>query len=112
MTPRQLPLNVTASVVLDASGNGTASVGPTAQGETWLAGYTAGVLTQETAITSEAQCRVYCGGRFIGGTTWGSTGDASTTTPQLATGQVVEAQWTGGDPGATAVLDVTGTKSV
>ena len=109
---RTLPLNVSAQTVLDADGNGTASTGPLSAGETWLAGFTAGVLTRETSITSEAQCRVYCGGRFIGGTTWGSTGDASTNTTQLSVGQVVEAQWTGGDPGATAMLDVTGTKQV
>lgn len=109
---RNVPLNTSAQVVLDADGNGQVSIGPTSQGETWLAGFTAGVLTEETSVTSEAQCRVFCGGKFIGGTTWGSTGDASTNTTQLSTGQVVMAQWTGGDPGATAKLDITGTRSV
>lgn len=106
------PLNATATVVLDASGNGDAQTGPTAQGEVWAAGFNAGVSTVETTITSQAVCRVYCAGRFIGGTTWGSTGDASNQTPQLSVGQVVMASWTGGDPGATAVLDVTGTRTV
>lgn len=109
---RQVPLSTSAQVVLDADGNGTAEVGPTAQGETWSAGFTAAVSTQEIDITSEALCRVYCGGRFIGGTTWGSTGDSSTNTPQLSAGQVVMAQWAGGDPGATAILDITGTRMI
>lgn len=107
-----VPLNVTAPVVLDASGNGTASIGPTGFGEVWEAGFCAAVSTAETTVTNEAICRVYCAGRLIGGTTWGSTGDSSTDTPQLATGQLVEARWTGGDPGATAVLDVTGSRTV
>lgn len=107
-----LPLTATVSVVLDADGNGTAATGPTAQGETWLPGFNAAVSTQETGIVNEAQCRVYCAGRFVGGTTWGSTGDSSTDTPQLAVGQQVSAQWTGGDPGATAVLDITGSRNV
>lgn len=109
---RTLPLSVSASTTLDSSGNGTVSAGPQSSGEIWEAGFTAGVRTQETAVTSESQCRVFCGTRFIGTTTWGSTGDASTNTPQVSVGQLVEAQWTGGDAGATAVLDLTGTRQV
>src|ERR1700733_15342083 len=99
---RSLPLSVSANTILDGDGNGTASIGPQSPGETWAPGFNAAVSTQETTITNEAICRVYCGGRFIGGTTWGSTGDATTDTPQLGVGQEVTAQWPGGDPGATA----------
>jgi hypothetical protein len=109
---RNLPLSASAQTVLDSSGNGTAEIGPQSPGETWQAGFIAAVRTQETTVTDEAICRVYCGGRFIGGTTWGSTGDSSSDTPQLGVGQVVTAEWTGGDAGATAVLDITGTKTV
>ena len=51
---------------------------------------------------------------FAGGTTWGSTGDSGTaaTGSVIAVGAQVFAQWTGGDPGATAFLTVTGTKTV
>lgn len=113
--PRQLPLSAGAKVTLDASGNGTASVGPTAQGETWQAGFTAAVHCSSNA--SEAQAKAYCGGGvspqyFIGGTTWGSTGDSTTNTPQMQVGQQVFAVWTGGDPGATAFLSVNGTRVV
>lgn len=113
--PRQLPLNASAQVTLDGSGNGTASVGPTAQGETWQAGFTASV--HASTNVNEAQAKLYCGGGvspayFVGATTWGSTGDSNTDTPQTHTGQVVTAVWAGGDPGATAYLSVNGTRLV
>lgn len=113
--PRALPLSAFAQVTLDGSGNGTAAVGPTAQGETWAAGFTAAVHASTNA--AEATCRVYCGAGsspqyFIDGTTWGSTGDSTSNTPQMHTGQVVTAVWTGGDPGATAYLSCTGSRTV
>lgn len=110
-----LPLNASAQTVLDASGNGQCSVGPTAQGETWQAGFVTAVHCSSNA--AEAQCKVYAGGGpspayFVGGTTWGSTGDSSDTNPQLQVGQQVFAVWTGGDPGATAYLSINGTRAV
>lgn len=112
---RQLPLSASASVVLDGSGNGTASAGPTAQGETWAAGFVAAVHASTNA--DEATARLYAGGGaspayFIGGTTWGSTGDSSSNTPQMQVGQQVFAVWQGGDPGATAYLSITGMRTV
>lgn len=112
---RSIPLTASAETVLDASGNGTASVGPTAQGETWEAGFVAGVHCSTNA--NEASMKLYCGGGaspayFVGGTTFGSTGDSSSDTPQLQTGQSVFAVWTGGDPGAAAYLSINGTRSV
>lgn len=113
--PRQVPLNAVAQVTLDGSGNGTASVGPTAQGETWQAGFTVSVHASTNA--SEAQARLYCGGGtspayFIGATTWGSTGDSNTDAPTMHTGQLVTVVWTGGDPGAIAYLSVNGTRTI
>lgn len=112
---REIPLNAVAQVTLDGSGNGTASVGPTAQGETWLAGFTAAV--HASSNVNEAQAKVYCGGGvsaayFVGGTTWGSTGDSTTSTPQMQVGQNVFAVWAGGDPGAVAFLSINGTRRV
>lgn len=112
---RQLPLSAAAQVVLDSSGNGQCSVGPTAQGEVWAAGFVAAVHCSSN--TAEAIMRLYCGAGaspayFAGGTTWGSTGDSSDTTPQMQVGQAVTAVWTGGDPGAIAYLTVTGTRTV
>jgi hypothetical protein len=113
---RQLPLNISAQTVLDADGNGTAGIGPLSAGETWLLGTAAcHVLTNN----SEATCRFYVGGGaspnyFAGGTTWGSTGDSGTAAAGsvIGVGTQVFATWTGGDPGATAYLTVTGTKTV
>jgi hypothetical protein len=112
---RQLPLNVSVSVALDGSGNGTVGTGPTGQGETWLLGTAA---CHVTTNASEAICRFYVGAEaspasFAGGTTWGSTGDSgvAATGSVIAVGTQVFAQWTGGDPGAKAYLTVTGTKT-
>lgn len=112
---RTLPLNTFKQVVLDGSGNGGTSIGPTSQGEIWEAGFTAAVKC--TSNIKEAACLIYCGDQaadtmFNDGTTWGSTGDSSTNTAQLVTGQQVFAVWTGGDPGATATLSVSGSRIV
>jgi hypothetical protein len=104
-----------ATVQAGAAGGATLSVGPTAQGEIWQAGFT--VAVHCSTNVNEATCRIYCGGGvspayFIGGTTWGSTGDSSTNTPQMQVGQRVWAVWTGGDPGAEAYLSITGMRTV
>lgn len=112
---RTLPIDTFAMVQLDGNGNGTANIGPTSQGEVWEAGYT--VSVHASTNVSEATCRIYCGADnsaryFADGTTWGSTGDSSTNTAQLSTGQQVFAVWSGGDPGATAYLTVKGIRTV
>jgi hypothetical protein len=111
----QRPLTQTVSVVLDASGNGTASDGPTGFGETWT-----GICVAVHAATdvSEATCRVYVGTSaspnfFADGTTWGSTGDSSDNMPStVPVGYQVFAVWSGGDAGTTAYLNITGTDNV
>jgi len=111
---RLLPLTAKASTVLDANGNGTAEVGPLSFGEQW-SNLTAAV--RASTNTDEAICSTYAGaaatpGYFAGATTWGSTGDSTTNLPTVQVGGNVFAVWTGGDPGATAYLTVTGTKRV
>lgn len=112
---RTLPLNALASTVLDGAGNGTASVGPTAQGETWSLVTVA--MHCDTAV-KEAQAKVYVGGGispgyFQGTALWGSTGDAASATGiTLTVGQQVFCVWTGGDPGAGAHLSIQGTRTV
>lgn len=106
---RTLPLSASASVVL-TGGDGSCSIGPTSQGETWPPGYVVGVYCSTN--NAEAICQVFVGGQFIGSTTWGSTGDSTSDTTNVAVGQTITAQWTGGDPGATAYLNVTGTRQV
>lgn len=111
---RQLRLNAKAYTVLDGDGNGTASTGPESYQEQW-SGLTAAVRVATNA--SEATCSVYAGaaatpGYFRGATTWGSTGDSTTNLSTVQIGGSVFAVWTGGDPGATATLTVTGTRTV
>lgn len=111
---RQLPLNAKAYVTLDASGDGTASAGPLSSGESWD-GLQASVKVATNV--SEATCSTYAGagptpGYFCGATTWGSTGDSTTNLPVVKVGGNIWAVWTGGDPGAQAILTITGTRTV
>ena len=111
---RTLPLNAKAYVTLDGNGDGTASTGPQSSGEVW-SGLTAAV--RASTNVNEAICSTYAGaaatpGYFCGATTWGSTGDSTTNLPVVKVGGNVFATWQGGDPGAQAVLTVTGTKRV
>jgi hypothetical protein len=112
---RTLPFSTSASVVLDSTGSGTASVGPSSSNEVWTLATVA--IHCDTAV-NEAQAKVYAGSGpspayFQGTALWGSTGDsASATGVQLAVGQQVFAVWTGGDAGTTAHLTVQGTRTV
>ncbi|HEY1699196.1 MAG TPA: hypothetical protein VGG75_05695 [Trebonia sp.] len=113
-------LNESATVTLDASGNGTASVGPSGQGETWTPAYVHVKTNQAaSAIASEAQCIVYTGPQatdqyYADGTLSGSTGDTTDVVGayQLGKGDYVWAKWVGGDPGAEGIVRVTGTKDI
>lgn len=112
---RIIPLNKSQSVTLDFSGNGTAELAPGSAGEVWQAGFI--VSVHVLTNSAEALCRVYCGAGpspayFTDGTTWGSTGDSTSNTPELRTGNSVFAVWSGGDPGGTATLTIHGMRQV
>ena len=115
MAPVTVPLNVSAPVTLDGSGNGTARAGPSNLREVWTPEQASVKVSSNTA---EAQCKVYEGeqaddSNYVGGTLSGSTGDSTTNVyGPLYVGQYIWAVWTGGDPGATAYLNVTGTKTI
>lgn len=100
-----------SAVTLDGDGNGTCPpVGPTSPSETWTVTL---VSVQVTTSQNEAIASVYLDGALLGTTTWGSTGDSDTgITQSVMPGQQVYATWTGGDPGATATMTVTGTRQV
>lgn len=111
---RQLPLNAKAYAVLDADGNGTASTGPLSSGEQWSG---LSVAVKVATNVKEAACSIYAGaaatpGYFADGTTWGSTGDSTQNVGIVRVGGNVFAVWTDGDPGAQAVMTVSGTKTV
>lgn len=109
--PRQLPLNASVTGKLNGSGNGTsATLGPSASGETWSVTL---ISVKCSSNASEAIASVYLNGAFVGGSTWGSTGDSDTgITLAMAVGQTLTAQWTGGDAGATGTLTAIGTRTV
>jgi hypothetical protein len=115
-TPQPLPGGFqSVQIILDGSGNGIARIGPTRVREHWQV--TGAAVKVATAI-NEAQCAVYVGPQIadpyaVDTTITGSTGDVCSFANQdVQPGQFVFAQWTGGDPGATATLNVIGTYSI
>lgn len=114
--PQTLPLTETASATLDGSGNGTASAGPFGSNEVWTASNVSVICSSNV---KEATCKLYVGpsasaAYFVDITVDGSTGDttdAAATIP-VPKGWQVWAVWTGGDAGASATLNVNGTKQV
>lgn len=104
------------TVVLDGSGNGKARTGPAGARETWTP---AVASVSVSSNVSEAQCRIYVGPSadpqyFVDGTLSGSTGDSTdrVAAQPVRLGWFIWAAWAGGDAGATATLNVTGTKTI
>lgn len=110
------PLDVSPTVILDGSGNGIIRVGPVRVRESWQP------FTEAVRVSTngkEAQCVLYYGTTSISGATFmaqtqtGSTGDTCGSPGlNLPQGYALFAQWTGGDPGATATLHVIGTYKI
>jgi hypothetical protein len=108
--PRTQPFTRTATVTLNGSGNGSASVGPSITNESWTVGIASVSVVTNSA---EATCRVYANGAFVDGTTWGSTGDSTANfSAPVYLGSTVMAVWSGGDAGSVATLTVSGTRTV
>lgn len=108
----------TNSVTLDGSGNGQVQVGPISAREIWYPS-NAHVSANSGSVTNEAQCLIYVGtsvgtNTFRDGTLSGSSGDSTDAinADEIRVGEYIFAVWIGGDPGATATLNVTGDKEV
>jgi hypothetical protein len=113
---RSIPLNLSASVKLNGSGNGTAQLGPGFPGEIWSP---AVVSVSVSTNVSEAQCKIYAGivavpATFIDGTLSGSTGDSTDriSGQVFYPGQFIIAVWSGGDVGAIATMNIQGSRQV
>jgi len=111
-----VPLNESASVVLDGSGNGTARVGPTGHGITW---HPAVASVRVNTNDNEAQVAIYVGStataeNFADASYVGSSGNSSDSVAaaEVRLGSYVWAVWTGGDPGSQATLTVTGSQDI
>jgi hypothetical protein len=112
----RVPLNETAPVILNGSGNGTAKIGPVSAREVWSP---QNVHVRTSTNADEATCLIYVGdsaiqANFRDGTFTGSSGDSSdrVSADTVKVGAHVWAVWSGGDPGATATVNVTGHKEV
>jgi hypothetical protein len=110
----QLDLSTSASVELDGGGGGTVGIGPSLPGVSWQP---ATIAVSVSTNASEAQCNIYQGlapgaGSLLAATSTGSTGDSTDCSTTVWPGQFLIAEWTGGDPGATATMSVFGTKRV
>jgi len=111
-----LPLNESATVVLNGFGDGTARVGPHGHGLVW----NPAVASVKVAppVTSEATCKIYVGNQptddnFVDATENGSTGDSSgNVRAALRQNSFIWAVWHNGDPGAQATLTVTGSQTL
>ena len=112
---QQVNLTETGDTTLDGDGNGTAKLGPTGNGEVWTP---ASVSVICSSNASEATCALYAGTSptapyFKDLSVDGSTGDATDRcNVPVPKGSYVWAVWTGGDPGATATVNVDGTKAI
>jgi len=105
-----------ATVTLDGSGNGTAKTGPLTARESWAP---ANVHVSAATHVKEAQCVVYVGdsirpNTFRDSTLSGSTGDVSDAISSdiVTRGIFIWAVWTGGDAGAQATMNVTGSRQL
>lgn len=110
-----VPLNEFAAVTLDASGNGTAKIGPNAHGVTW---HPQVVSVKTSTKVKSPGCSIYAGFKvsdqfFVDGTYTGEQDSTDSIAGQeLHLGQFAWAVWTGGDVGAQATVTVTGSKDI
>ena len=109
----EIPLQESVSVTLDASGNGTVTIGPVNQFQVW------NVTNEGCTVTSNVKEPVFklflsnglSAGAFLGGTNQGSN-DSDDLAVTLYPGMKLTGRWTGGDVGAVATLALTGTVTV
>lgn len=116
--PAQMPLNESGSITLDGSGNGTLRLSPDGPHVHW---FPAVASVKCSSNTNEASCRIYVGSvvndqNFVDGTLSGSTGDSSNSVAGYEIARTrdpyIFAVWAGGDAGATATMQLVGTKAV
>ena len=112
-----VPLSEFNVITLDGSGNGTARVGPRAHGVVWQPTVASIKMTGATP-SGVATCFVYAGSSATDDNFVDSTYDVQNDSTdrvsgqQLRLNQFVYARWSGGNPGATATLSITGTAEI
>jgi hypothetical protein len=110
---RTITLSKSGSVTLSASGAGQVSLGPAAAGTVW---YPAAGSCITSADVSVPVFQVYLNevtqSNFVGGSQTGNNDTCSIGAGTLYPGQVLIGVWTGGDSGATATFNISGTQEV
>lgn len=105
--PGSEPFSESYQTVLDGSGNGSVSFGPTRRGQVWSPPLTIAVSTSTAAKVPVAT--VYQGTVVLGASFSGSSDSSDFPAVTVYGGQTLRVAWTGGDPGAVATASVTGT---
>lgn len=112
---KPLPLDTSANVTLDGSGNGQVFLGPQRAREHWQLD---GAMVSVNTNAAEAQCSIYWGpvalpDHFLSQTATGSTGDTCGLGHRdMQPGDGILAKWTGGDPGSVATIRLLGMASI
>ena len=108
-----VPLMQSASVTLDSNGNGQVTLGPSIPGIIW---YPVGASCIVSSDNSTPVFQVFQDAigqsNFQGGSQTGNNDTASLSAITLYPGQTLIGVWTGGDPGATASFNLTGTMQI
>lgn len=114
MPDQTIPLDQYGTVTLDGSGNGTITLGPAKSNERWEVN---GVAVSVSAnmvglVVFEPQLKAYRDvvsvTTLIGGTYSGSFDSDSAFNYVVYPGRKIAFQWTGGVPGATAAVRLSG----
>jgi hypothetical protein len=108
---RTIPLRKREQVTADASGGGQVEIRNNVYGATWNVRLI-GLEGQPRPFTNEPECRVYRDGMFIGGSGSGSMDSDSAINETVNNGEGIQAVWTGGDPGATYILTLSGDQTI
>ncbi len=115
MPHRPQPLDLSASVTLDANGNGQAQLGPSRVREHWQP---AAVFVSASSHNIEASASLFVGAtptpdQAFAQTGTGSSGDTCAMGGiDLQSGTYIVVQWKGGDVGALATMRVIGTYTI
>lgn len=110
----EMELDEQAQVFLDGSGNGAVVIGPTYTYQTWVPSQ----ITVTTSTNVKEPVFKYYRGRtagntgILGGTYTGSNDQSDISGLVLHPGEVILAQWTGGDAGALATVALLGKKII
>ena len=109
MAIKKNPLDVSLSVRLNASGNGTVKLGPTSANQTWNV-TNAAVSVSTNTLEPTAVLYLNSKASKLAGTYTGSN-DSTGLDETLRNGFII-CEWTGGDPGAIATLSLQGSIKV